>query len=91
MSEYEVVKVVQGTYLKPKIYVVQHCIEIPRSGPNGTLKKFKIGDLHKLVVSTEAIHGEFDGWFGAESHPKDVKHFYCKKVDAYRKWFWLHN
>lgn len=92
MSEYEVVKVMQGTYTKPKIYVVHSCIEIPRSGGVGTLKNFKIGDLHKLIVSTEDSTGIGADWHGAEIRPKDHIYFYCRRVDKYRKWYWwLHN
>jgi hypothetical protein len=91
VGEYSVAKLLNGKYTHPNIKVVHSCIEFPRSGAGGTLQKFKIGDLHRLVVTLEDIHNEID--VRKRADPKFNEPLYsCIRVDLYPKWkLWLHN
>src|SRR6266446_3521144 len=59
VAEYEVLRVVSGTYAQKRIFVVHGCAEMPRptlSKDAGTLTSFVIGDVHKLVLVSENVH-----------------------------------
>lgn len=91
VGEYSVAKVLKGKYEHASIKVVHSCIEFPRSGTSGTLTKFKLGDLHKLVVTSDDIHNEID--LRKRADPKFIEPLYsCVRVDLYPSWkLWLHN
>lgn len=94
VGEYRVMAVLNGTYAHSNIKVVHACIEMPRerfSKDAGTLQAFRIGDLHKMVITDADIHGELS--IRKRSVPTyDESLYSCKRVDLYRNWqLWLHN
>jgi hypothetical protein len=95
ISEYEVLAVFVGTYSSATIKVLHPCIDMPRemySKDAGTLKKFVVGDLHKLVLTTEDIHEYEETKHMKRPHPSKAGLYSCRRVDLYRKWMlWLHN
>ncbi len=83
VTEYEVSRVISGTYAEKRIFVVHGCIEMPRSGEHGTLRSFVIGDVHKLVLVRENLYGI--GVFNDKAVPQQFVTYFCKSVDRYIK------
>jgi hypothetical protein len=54
VMKYKVVAVEQGTYREPVLFATHGCSELPREqyGKDaGTLQSFKVGDIHRLVLT----------------------------------------
>jgi len=83
VTEYEVLQVISGTYAEKRIFVVHACLEMPRSGEEGTLTSFVIGDIHELVLVRENLYGI--GNFNDKGIPRRYVTFFCKRVDRYSK------
>jgi hypothetical protein len=84
VAEYEVLEVISGAYTGRRIFVVHGCVEMPRSMLSqdaGTLTSFAIGDVHKLVLVPENVHGV--GLFNANKIPASFSTYFCKKADRF--------
>jgi hypothetical protein len=83
IMEYEVLEVINGDYNRDTIYVAHGCIEMPReefSKESGTLKEFKVNDIHKLVLTTDPIY-EFETPFDYKIEPGSYTIYYSKWVE----------
>jgi hypothetical protein len=91
VTEYEVIRVLKGNYKGRKIYVVHPCIEQPRTGSAGNLRKFEIGDQHKLILTRENNSGNGEkGVIGADKIENGYAMYWSKRVEKHGKWrFWV--
>jgi hypothetical protein len=49
--EYEVESVERGRWPGKRIVVFHSCPDIPRSGRQGNLREFRVGDVHRLILT----------------------------------------
>ena len=83
VAEYEVLHVISGAYAEKRIFVVHGCIEMPRSGEAGTLTSFVVGDIHKLVLVPENLHGV--EIFNDKRVPQRFVTFFSKRVELQQR------
>jgi hypothetical protein len=88
LSEYGDLTILSGKYAGSKIYAIHGCIEITRKNyadiEGGTLKKFVIGDYHKLALSRENVY-DVESVQNGDIDPGKEPVYFCRRVDPASK------
>ncbi|MBK6519101.1 MAG: hypothetical protein IPM79_38590 [Polyangiaceae bacterium] len=79
VMQYEIVRVESGRVAGKNLFVAHGCAELPRAQYRqgaGTLTAFRVGELHRLVLTTSAPND------GPTLMPEPaLPTFFCKQVD----------
>ena len=85
IAEYSDLQVLDGSYFKKTIYVVQGCPELKRSEYSkngGDLESFRVGDYHLLYLTKQNIY-RIEGFINDTR--KGFPLYFCQRVDLYSK------
>ena len=85
-AKYSDIVVLQGHYDYRFIFVVHGCPELARSGEDGTLQAFNVGNYHRLVLTRENIHNirGIKPIDSSQTTSNDSVRFFAKRVDLFK-------